>query len=200
MRKFWKTFLLIFLLAGWFFLYIFLKLFGKNEYQVPKMYAYTQNNSSDTLYYTIPQFSLRATDNSIIGLNNFNNNIYLVHFLPYNCLLECTIRREKIKYLSDVFVKYSNVKFLTCLLNTESSNNDFPFESTQNNWVIGSVENEEIKQITCETFKFCNNTNIADSILLVDVNGNIRGKYNMMNVDDYDRMVDELRMVIYEFE
>lgn len=168
---------------------------------------------TDTLYHSIPDFRLLNQDSVFIDNQLFENGVYIANFFFTHCPSICpTMQRNVLK----VYEKYKGderVKFL-------SHSIDFRHDSPS---VLKSYA--EKLGITNDQWQFVTGAkaavyNLADSymvytkedsnvpggydhsgyLLLVDSNRHIRGAYDGTNDEQVQLLLDELAILLKEYE
>jgi Uncharacterized protein SCO1/SenC/PrrC, involved in biogenesis of respiratory and photosynthetic systems len=168
---------------------------------------------TDTLYHSIPDFRLLNQDSVFIDNQQFENGVYIANFFFTHCPSICpTMQRNLLK----VYEKYKGderVKFL-------SHSIDFRHDSPS---VLKSYA--EKLGVTNDQWQFVTGAkaavyNLADSymvytkedsnvpggydhsgyLLLVDSNRHIRGAYDGTNDEQVQLLLDELAILLKEYE
>lgn len=168
---------------------------------------------TDTLYHSIPGFRLLNQDSVFIDNQQFENGVYIANFFFTHCPSICpTMQRNLLK----VYEKYKGderVKFL-------SHSIDFRHDSPS---VLKSYA--EKLGVTNDQWQFVTGAkaavyNLADSymvytkedsnvpggydhsgyLLLVDSNRHIRGAYDGTNDEQVQLLLDELAILLKEYE
>jgi len=209
MINFRKAGLLIVTLVIPALVFVFLKLFATNHYDLPRYHPQLDSsgrvmvNYEDTLFYMVPGIHLKNVSGNPVTENFGKGKISVVGYLPENCDETCKIVLDQV---ARVFALKENIPNLTLFTIAEkwaSKNSGYPDGFNSDNWPVITGSREEVNH-ALELLKFETNVpkaktnSIESKLVLIDVNGHIRGYYNLADVEETDRLMAEIKILDYE--
>lgn len=216
--KIWKTGILLVLLGVPVFILIFLNVFGKNNFDLPRYYPLVNsrdeiqlNEKGDTLYHKIPSFSLLDQDSVVFESPSLVGKSYVVSFFFTRCGTICPIMNENLYRVYDRL----DPEFLRMVSISVDPEYDTPekllnySESKEINtelWYFLTGEKAKVYEIILNAYKLpvsdaseYNETISLDETfihsekaLLIDAEGVVRGIYDATNVADIERLMMEI--------
>jgi len=209
-------------------LYLFF-VYGQNEvffqtlkYVGPKTVE-TTDTGVDTAYYEIPEFNLQGADGAAVTNETMDSTIYVLSFFFATCPTICPAMNFHLKQVADRFkgVDYFNTVSVTVDpdRDTLEALQDYARRLGVNErrwWFLRGTQ-EEAHELAPKFFLAANEDSTAaggynhsQSVVLVDWNGNIRsrtddfgnvvGSYDAMSVSELNKMEDDIKVLIAEFE
>lgn len=222
MARLVKAGILLFLLVVPAFVFIFLKVFGHNQFTLqtffPVMDAKTGRietrpadksswgkGTPDTVFYVLPPIAGTLPDKKPFSTSALTGKLYVASFLGLNCDSTCAKVVSQLNRVQDIFTQKQDV-MLVSFVDTDSvakqvmASNDVEPEK----WLIAKPDTLEttflgeqyyrIKQRPMTGRK--NETfTLYEGLVLVDHEGHIRGFYNGTDKADVDRLVLEIRVL-----
>lgn len=173
-------------------IFLFLKIFGANQFDIPVLYS---NGVGDTLQYnTCIDRNERAyvVENPLI--NTGKNKV--IHFERMDGPVLKT-RLEELEKVQDVFYNNTNIH-LTTYLNTSSINPDaIKGYDHRITFMDQFWSFEQLDSSLWAKLKFCDlvMSDLDNRVVLVDAKNQIRGYYNIMEREETDRLILELRIL-----
>ncbi|GAB3169907.1 SCO family protein [Telluribacter humicola] len=216
MHKYRKAGLLIILLAVPAFIFVFLKLFGINHYDLPTFHPVRDPttgevalNGSDTVYYTINGLKLSdVRTGEAFTEANLRGKFSVVHLLPAECGDTC---QKALAQLSRVHDLTQTIPQLQVISIKETGNATPELDSllkqngaNPNSWIVVSGNPEEVSKAAGEVLRL--NVNIPEGmqtislsnrLILIDGNRYIRGYYDAREIDEVDRLMAEIKVLEY---
>ena len=222
-KNYIKTGILLVLLGIPVFVFIFLKVFGENKFDLP--YYFPEINDSgevsvvngDTVFIKAPEFSLSNQNGESFNFKIDEPEIKVVSFFFSRCGTVCPITN---KNLLRVAQNFKNQKRLGLVSITVDPKFDTPLilksyseklGAKGLNWDFLTGDKKKIYDLAIKGFKLPvsdateydkNITDIdqtfihSDKLLLVDKFGYIRGIYEGTNPDDIDRLMVEIKVLL----
>ncbi len=200
-----KTGVLLVLLAVPVLLYLFLRNFGQNHYEVPVYYqdgvAATDCPANDSIH-TIPSFSLQQADDSQrLDETDLDNRITAVYLFSMPCDSACQQVMEELARVQDVFEKEETVQ----LLAVSSSEADVPglkslaqkFNSRPARWKFLTGSPEAVQMLRQCGLVLDQQKEVVQPVVLIDGERKIRGYYTGTDAAEIDRLVLEIRILLY---
>ncbi len=167
----------------------------------------------DTLYHRIPDFQLLNQDSVLITNQLFGNGVYIANFFFTHCPSICPIMQRNLLKVYEKYKGDERVKFL-------SHSIDFRHDSpsvlksyaeklgvTNDQWqfVTGSKAavyglSDSYMVYTKEDSNIPGGYDHSGYLLLVDSNRHIRGAYDGTNDEQIQLLLDELAILLKEYE
>ncbi len=187
-----KKAVLLFLVIGLpVVIFLFLKAFGNNEFTIPVYYEQGLGDSLSTpcLDRSAEQYIVK--DASLpVGV------LKVVHFERMDGPVLKT-RLEELERVQDVFYDMENIQLLTYLntatiKGTEISDYDKRIQFLDQFWKVN-----ELDSTAWADLKYCGvaMSSLDNRVVLVDDENKIRGYYNILERDETDRLILELRIL-----
>lgn len=191
-------------------IFVFLKLFATNHYDLPYYHPEVNAdgsavvNNGDTLFYTVPEISLRKPDSSGGNFVFGQGKVTVAGYLPETCDDSCKLLVNQLERLSVLRENIHNLKFLTICQKWNTGNKDYPQGINTPGWdvLIGSkaeIDSVLQKVLKLQTKIAGSKTNSLESkLVLIDANGHVRGYYNGADSEETDRLMAEIKILDYE--
>jgi protein SCO1/2 len=201
------------------FLYYLLTSQGKNRYKPlpffgPKQIAKTAHSVHgklipDTIYHTVPDFSLLDQNGAPVTQSSFNKKIVIVDFFYTHCPSVCNIVSDNIKTLLSEYEKNKLICFVSV---TVDPKNDSPAAlrnyakrfGPSDKWLFltgdtSTVYNLARKGFLVDALQTGSGEFIySDKLILMDSDKHIRGYYTGASTADVSRLDDEIKVLISE--
>ncbi|MGK7397825.1 MAG: hypothetical protein ACNS62_24850 [Candidatus Cyclobacteriaceae bacterium M3_2C_046] len=202
--------LLIMLLAVPVFLYIFLQLYGSNNYEIPVYYSSGISDSlvncpDDSGQHRIASLNFIATSGQELNTKNLlSNRITVFSFLPGDCGQPCQVKFNQLSRVLSAFDQPDPVQVVSFVPHDIDST---AFDQLQalydpGDWYFGQANLTDLQQ-----FAYCDlvlpldkitEVYFMDTFVLVDQQHRIRGYYEGTNREDIDRLILEIRILLYQ--
>jgi protein SCO1/2 len=215
-----KIIILVLILALPGFLYYLLTAEGKNRYKPlpfygPKQLAKTSlkvngKNIPDTVYHTLPDFSLYDQDGHKVSAKTFNNKIFVASFFYIHCPTVCNTVNNNIKALLADYTKNKMVYFVSITVDPQRDQLDAikkyskQFNPPGIKWLFLTGDTSVIyplarKGFLVDALKTGDDSFVySDKLILVDQDKHIRGYYSGTSSDEITRLDDEIKVLIAE--
>lgn len=194
MRK--KSAFLFLLIALPVLIFLFLKFFGRNEFTIP---VYYQEGVGDSL--STPCLDKSKEQYVIKNMLVEDGKINIVHFERLDGPVLKT-RLEELERVQDVFYNDAEIGLTTYLNGASISSKDITdynrrIQFKEQFWTIS-----ELDSVDWAGLKYCGTvmSNLDNRVVLVDKFNRIRGYYNIMEREETDRLILELRILKTEEE
>jgi protein SCO1/2 len=207
---------LILILPG--FLYYQLTVKGKNAYHAlsifgPKKVANTFHTVKgkqipDTVYHTLPAFNLVDKNGKPVLLSTFDNKIFVVNFFYTHCPNICGVMNKNMDSLAWKYAKM-NIDFVS--ITVDPQRDDAAALKTYSKGFSGLADRMFLTGDTATIYNLARNgflvnalkvTNddfiYSDKIMLIDVDKRIRGYYTGTLPDEFDRLDNEINVLLRE--
>ncbi len=184
----------------------------KLQYFGPKSLA---ANGKDTIYHTIPAFSLTDQDGKPFGDKDLNNKIYVANFFFTSCPTICPKMQTLMKKIQDTddFKKLNDFKLVSF---TVDPDNDTPeklkefsnlIKAEKNRWYFLTGNRDSIYDLAYKGFmvnamedkKADGGFLHSDIMLLIDKEKRVRGIYEGTSYKDVKRLIDEAKVLVAQY-
>ncbi|TAD97343.1 MAG: SCO family protein [Bacteroidetes bacterium] len=197
-------------------LFIFLKVFGKNEYRLKILNPISSDcprTSEDTMH-RIPNFSFVSQEGKAITQQNFEGKIYVAEFFFTRCPDICKVMTSELSRVQDIFKDYPDVKILSHSVDPLADSVQVLKEYADFNkidpnfWTLVTGDKQQIyQQAKCAYFipvqtgtdgkiDFVH----SDKLILIDKEKRIRGYYSGTSRDEVDRLITEIQVLLSEYK
>ena len=186
-------------------LWLFLKLFGQNQFDIPLYYPHgldsLANCNNTTAPHQVSQLSLENSQGASMDKNVLTGQVTAVYFLPNNCTDTCLLVLEELAKLQEVFETQSPVQILAI----GSHHNQTTLQSLSQRyraqpkkWQFLTGGTSTIKR--CQFALPLKNIPIAETLVLIDSKRRIRGYYAGTEPDEVDRLTVEIKILLSNME
>ena len=198
-------------------IFLFLRGFGKNEYDLPIYFEKGVDNPfqecpiSDTTQHYIPEFSFINQDGEKICRTQMDGKLTIVDFFFTSCPSICPVMSKEMERVNDIFRDESKVQIMSISIDPEY---DTPAVLKQYaekhqaipgkwNFLSGSKE-ETFSLARCGFILPALDGNgvpddfvHSDKFILIDELGRIRGYYSGTNREDVDLLILETKVLLH---
>jgi protein SCO1/2 len=195
-----------------FFIFLFSK--ARPKYSTIPYFGEHTFTASDTTYYQIPAYAFINKLGDTITQNTFEGKYLIVSVLFKTCPYQCPMPFEQFKYLfyKDLAKnksKFDDVHILSHVVDANPSDLEKLYEVLaidENRWTLATGDNNAIYDVNLlmkNPWQEKNpNSNFErgayELILLIDKQRHIRGVYQSNKSSEFDRLEDELVLVMRE--
>ncbi|HLO46770.1 MAG TPA: SCO family protein [Leadbetterella sp.] len=220
-NKFLKTGILLIVLGVPVFVFLFLKFFGENKFDLP--HYFPELNSSgevkvsngDTIFIKAPEFSLTSQDS--LEVRYKSGGISVISFFFSRCGTVCPITNKNLLRVAETFKTNDLVRLYSLTVDPVYDKPNIlkkyaqELGSTYSNWNFLTGDKRYIYDLAINGFKLpvsdasdydknivdIDQTFIhSDKLLLIDREGHIRGIYEGTNKSDIERLVVEIKVLL----
>lgn len=172
-------------------IFLFLKFFGRNEFTIPVYYeeGITDSLATPCLEQTNIQYVVK---NNLIEMGEID----IVHFERMDGPVLKT-RLEELERVQDVFASDESIKLKTFLNQetikaTDITDYDQRILFNENFWKINALDSSSWSHL-----KMCDMvmSELDNRVVLIDKENRIRGYYNILEREETDRLILELRIL-----
>jgi len=222
------------------FIYLGLNTFGENHFILPRFIPALDSTNGeilmrerpnprwneskmDTVFQTIPTFSLINEDGQIYSSTSLKNKIYVANFFFTRCTTICPKLNSQVNRVADAFIKSPDVQFISISVDPKFDRPEIlksyssKFDPSNKNWHFLTGEKSYIYPLILKGFhvpladaseydqaiKNPDETFIhSERLVLVDKEGIIRGFYDGTDRKEVDRLMMEIKVLqkIYQSE
>ncbi|MHA8051600.1 SCO family protein [Aquirufa sp. ROCK-SH2] len=215
------------------FIYLGLSTFGENHFTLPRFIpaidsttgeilmrerAHPRWNESkmDTVFQTIPPFSLTDQNGNIFSSNLLKDNIYVANFFFTRCTTICPKLNSQINRVADAFTNDPKIQFISISVDPKFDQPEIlkaystKFDTSNKNWHFLTGEKKEVYPLILKGFhvpladaseydqaiKNPDETFIhSERLVLIDKEGVIRGFYDGTDRKEVDRLIMEMKVL-----
>jgi protein SCO1 len=221
LKKYIKAGILLIVLGVPAFVFIFLKVFGENKFDLPHYFPELDSSgevkivNGDTIFISVPYFTL--TDQSDAKFEYKKEKITVVSFFFSRCGTICPITNKNLLRVAETFKSNDSIDILSLTVDpvydTPKILGNYAIElgSSYKNWRFLTGDKKYIYDLAIKGLKLpvsdasyydknivdIDQTFIhSDKLLLIDTKGNIRGIYEGTNKSDIERLVVEIKVLL----
>lgn len=177
-------------------IFLFLKSFGSNQYDIPVLYEKGLGDSLATpcLDRSAEQYVIQ---NELVEAGE----IKVIHFERMDGPVLKT-RLEELERVQDVFYDFPEVKLRTFLNGASIKAQDIQDYDRRIQFLDQFWKRNELDSTTWAELKYCGTamSNLDNRVVLVDKENRIRGYYNILEREETDRLILELRILRQNYE
>ncbi len=221
MNKSWKTGILIAILGIPVLAFLFLKIFGRNNFDLPYFFPEMDEEgevimvSGDTLFSTAPEFTLLDTKGDSVTIKN--GSIKVINFFFSRCGTICPIANTFMAEVADNFKHKSDVQFYGITVDPKYDTPEILHTYSRAlgieglNYELLTGDKKYIYSLCLDEFHLPvadaseydpSITDIdqmfihSDKVLLIDQEGYFRGIYSGTQKDEMDRLKLEIKVLL----
>lgn len=221
LKKYIKTGILLIVLGVPVFVFLFLKFFGENKFDLPHYFPELDASGEvkvvdgDTVFIKAPDFQLKTQGDEVYSYKK--GGITVVSFFFSRCGTVCPITNKNLLRVAENFKSDSSVSILSLtvdpVFDTPEVLNKYALELGANykNWMFLTGDKKYIYDLAIKGFKLpvsdasdydknivdIDQTFIhSDKLLLIDKYGHIRGIYEGTNKSEIERLVVEIKVLL----
>lgn len=190
--------------------FVFLKFFARNHYDLPYYFPLTDANGAtkmyqgDTVFYKVPDLRIRLAGGAMIDPGLWERKISVVSYLPENCSDSCQLVLSQLDRVAGMEEVIGGLQVITLTDKWDGKKDFYPESLNTNKWLLGVGTKSEIDSTLNLVLRIQTNVpkvktnSIETKLILVDGNAHIRGYYNAANAEEVDRLMAEIRILDYE--
>jgi len=213
-----KTGMLALLLVLPVLVYLFLKNFGTNHFNLPVYYPIDSvlvvaTGKYDVHYHTIPEFRLVNEKGDTLSSEQLKGKIYVTDFFFTSCPGICPKMTNQLKRVQESFSGNNDIKIVSISVDPT---HDTPEELTKyaklngansDQWYFLTGNKDSIYTLAQQGFYLSAGEEKgsaeafvhSDKLVLVDKEGRVRGYYNGTLQEEVDRLITEINVLIHEY-
>jgi protein SCO1/2 len=201
------------------FAFLFLEIFGSNYYELKRYFPVINPDTEeplvqngDTVFQQIPDFRLTSQKGESIGLAQLQGKVFVANFIFTSCQGVCKKMSTQMTRVQQAFEKEAQVKLLSFSVDPERDSvaalqqYAARYGANDDQWLFLTGSKPEIYKLAMEGFKLpvmeapsvVPDFIHSEKFILVDANRHVRGIYDGTSVDDIDRLIIEIKILIEE--
>lgn len=212
-----QGFVLVCILLVPILIFLFLKGFGTNSFELPVFFEKGVDNPfqecplMDSTQHFIPDFSFKNQEGSIVGRDRMDGKITIVDFFFTSCPSICPQMSREMERVNDMFRDQESVQIMSFSIDPEY---DTPavlkayaaeHRGVAGKWDFLTGDKAAIYQLarcgfvipTLDGFGIPDDFVHSDKFILVDQLGRIRGYYSGTSREDVDLLILETKILLY---
>ncbi|WP_296704946.1 SCO family protein [Algoriphagus sp.] len=198
-------------------IFMFLRGFGTNTYDIPIYYQTGTDNpfkecpTTDTTQHYIPDFSFVNQEGNPVGKNQMEGKITIVDFFFTSCPSICPVMSQEMERVNDMFRDEPRVQILSISIDPEFDTPEILNEyagkhnAQAGKWDFlsgGKLETYQLAKCgfilpTLDGYGVPDDFAHSDKFTLVDEEGRIRGYYSGTSREDVDLLMLEAKILLY---
>lgn len=198
-------------------IFLFLKGFGKNEYDLPIFFQNGVDNpfqecpSSDSSQHYIPEFRFTNQEGKLIGRKEMEGKITIVDFFFTSCPSICPVMSKEMERVNDHFRGEPNVQILSISIDPTYDTPQIlkayaeEHHAIPGKWHFLSGSKEETFQLARCGFVLpaLDGNGVpddfvhSDKFILIDDQGRIRGYYSGTTREEVDLLMLETKILLH---
>lgn len=198
-------------------IFMFLRGFGKNEYDLPVFFEKGVDNPflecpiGDTTQHFIPDFTFTNQEGKSIGRKEMEGKVTIVDFFFTSCPSICPVMSREMERVNDMFRDEPKVQIMSISIDPEydtpqilktyadehnaipdkwhflSGPKDITYQLARCGFVLPTLDGNGVPDDFVHSDKF----------ILIDELGRIRGYYSGTNREDVDLLMLETKVLLY---
>lgn len=198
-------------------IFMFLKSFGNNEYDLPVYFEKGVDNPfrecpiTDTTQHYIPQFAFANQNGQLVGSEEMKGKITIVDFFFTSCPSICPVMSKEMERVNDMFREEDRVRILSISIDPEYDTPEVlqtyadEHGAQAGKWDFLSGDKLETYQLarcgfvlpTIDGMGVPDDFVHSDKFVLIDEQGRIRGYYSGTNREDVDLLMLETKVLLH---
>jgi protein SCO1/2 len=222
MNKLIKAGILIVLLGIPVLLYIFLKTYGVNHYDL-KFYFPIENedgsikiSNGDTAFRRVSDFHFKDQLGNDVSQKNFEGKIYVADFIFTTCGTICPKMTYQMGRVQEMFKNNHDVKIISHTVDPESDSISVLADYAKRNkaiygkWYFVTGNKKELYDMGQLQYSVSTMQDVtlpiedqfihSDKFILVDKDKHIRGIYDGTDPKEVDRLIVEIKILLHGYE
>lgn len=223
MARFLKAGILLLLLVVPAFVFIFLKVFGQNQFMLPTFFPVMDaktgkvemqpasksgwgKETQDTVFYKLPPIAGKLPDKKPFSTTALNGKFYVASFFGLSCDTTCSKVASQINRIQDIFIQKPEVMLVSYVDKDSVARQVLKsYEVRPDKWLIARPDTFETTFLAEQYYRIKqrpmtgrkNETfTLYEGLVLIDHDGHIRGFYNGTDKTDVDRLILEIRVLL----
>ncbi len=170
---------------------------------------------NDTVFHQIPPFKFLSQTGKYITNEDVKGHVYVADFIFTNCGIYCPMMTSNMTRVQEAYRSNPDVKILSHTVDPERDSLDRlkafadKYEAIPGKWYFITGEKEALYDIATKGYYAKKPEKIEgkpnemvheQKFILVDKEGYIRGFYNGMDEKDVDKLIEEIKLLLHEYE
>ncbi|EAZ80581.1 SCO family protein [Algoriphagus machipongonensis] len=198
-------------------IFLFLRGFGENNYEIPVYYENGTNNPfkecpiGDSTQHYIPEFTFTNQEGNPVGKEQMEGKITIVDFFFTSCPSICPIMSQEMERVNDIFRDNPNVRILSISIDPEYDTPEILQEYADKHhadagkWDFLTGDKLETYRLakcgfilpTLDGNGIPDDFVHSDKFTLIDEQGRIRGYYSGTDRESVDLLILETKILLH---
>jgi protein SCO1/2 len=198
-------------------IFMFLKSFGNNAYDIPIFFEQGVDNPfqecpvADTTQHYIPDFAFVNQKSKIVGSKDMKGKVTVVDFFFTSCPSVCPVMSSELERVNDMFREEPSLQILSISIDPTYDTSEIlqdyadKHNARAGKWDFLTGDKNEIYQLakcgfilpTLDGMGVPDDFAHSDKFVLIDQEGRIRGYYSGTNREDVDLLMLEAKVLLY---
>jgi len=199
--------------------FLFLEIFGENQYALRTYYPVLDENTDaplvqngDTVFQKIPDFRLTSQAGKEITQQDLNDKVYVANFIFSSCKDICKKMTHQMTRVQEAFSQEPRVKLVSFTVDPERDSvatlNNYArqYGADVSKWYFLTGPKAQIYHLAREGYKLAAmpaptvtpDFIHSEKFVLVDDQRHVRGFYNGTSEEDVDRLITEIKILLDE--
>ncbi|GAB3267646.1 hypothetical protein GCM10027347_36680 [Larkinella harenae] len=223
MTRLLKAGILLLLLVVPAFIFLFLKIFGENQFTLQTFFPVVDaktgkietrpgsdpllgNKTQDTVFYTLPPIVGTLPGKKPFSTAALQGKLYIASFFGLDCDTTCAKVANQVNRVQDIFSQNPDVILVSYVDNDSAAQHVIQSnEVLPDKWLLARPDSLETTFVAEQYYRIKqrpmtgrkNETfTLYEGLVLIDRQGHIRGFYNGTDKTDVDRLVLEIRVLL----
>jgi protein SCO1/2 len=212
-----QGFVLICILLVPVLIFMFLKSFGNNTYDIPIFFEQGVDNPfqecpvADTTQHYIPDFTFVNQKSEAVGSKDMKGKVTVVDFFFTSCTSICPVMSSELERVNDMFREEPSLQILSISIDPTYDTSEIlqdyadKYNASAGKWDFLTGDKDEIYQLakcgfilpTLDGMGVPDDFAHSDKFVLIDQEGRIRGYYSGTNREDVDLLMLEAKVLLY---
>ena len=189
---------------------------GKNNYQRLEIYGPKEpvtDSPGDTLYHAIAPFQLISQDSAVFTDKNLEDKIYVADFFFATCQTICPKMSMQMKRVQEAYKDDPEIILISHTVNPEKDTVNalasyaVEYGALKGKWFFLTGDKKEIYDLARHSYFLAampgdggpDDFIHSEKIVLVDKDKHIRGYYNGTDYEDVNLLIDEIKVLKWEY-
>lgn len=210
MKKYQKAGLLILTLVIPALVFMFLRFFATNHYDIPFYHPVIDTdgnvrmNNRDTLFYTVEALNAKTVNGNPFPEHPFKGKLTVINYQPDVCEDSCQIVQSNLERIQSLRKGIRALNIVTICDSITGSVRESPGYKGNEGWITVKVKPTDLLQVLNETLKFqtkvpeAKTNSPGSKLMLIDGEEHIRGYYNGFDPEEISRLMAEIKILDFE--
>jgi protein SCO1 len=188
---------------------------GKNEKKLPYIghHEVDPANPADTLYHTIPPFAVTNQEGKLVTNDDFKGKIHVADFFFTSCPSICPKMTSQLKRIQSLS-KDLDIKIISFSIDPKRDSVETLKKYAEKNgldtknWDLVTGDADEIYELGMDGYNLSAMEDESapggylhsQMVVLVDKEGHIRGMYDGTETVEMDKLLDDIKILMQEYE
>jgi protein SCO1/2 len=203
--------------------FLFLYRFGTNHFALPTYYPDRVDSTQaggkwqrDTVFHRVSNFRLTGQDGQPVSQRNLDGSVYVASFFFATCPQVCPRLNAQLQRVQEKFRKEPRVKLVSHTVDPQHDSAAVlagyaaQYGAIAGKWYFLTGPKDSINRLAVDEYKvttpgpsmLAGTVGLLHSqrLILVDRDKHIRGMYDGLDPKDIDRLMTEIRILLYTYD